>query len=57
MKTGTDVQRKGLYASDCCVAEVELQKEQMFPRCPHCLNLTLWFAVVVSSVAKNKKAA
>ena len=57
MKTGTDVSRKGLYASDCCVTEVELQKEQMFPRCPRCLNLTVWFAVRVSTDAKDKKAA
>src|SRR5438093_800637 len=33
MKTGTDVTRNGLYASDCCLAERDLKKDAMFPRC------------------------
>jgi len=57
MKTGTDVVRNGLYASDCCLAETGLTKDAMFPRCPECLQLTLWFLVSPSSAPKVKEAA
>jgi hypothetical protein len=57
MKTGTDVTRNGIYASDCCLAETSLKKEAMFPRCPKCLNLTVWISVAEPTVAKTKKAA
>src|SRR5579862_8408637 len=57
MKTGTDVTRAGLYASDCCLAETGLRKDAMFPRCPKCLNLTVWISVAEPVPAKSKKAA
>jgi len=57
MKTGTDVVRTGLYASDCCLAESGLTKDAMFPRCPECLKLTRWFLVSPSSATKVKEAA
>ena len=56
MKTGKNVKQNGLYASDCCVAEAALQKDQSFPRCPKCMNLTLWLEVR-GPVNKGKKAA
>jgi len=55
MKTGQDVIRKGLYHSECCLLERELQKAQSFPRCPKCLNLTIWSPV--SLVTKTSKKA
>jgi len=57
MKTGTDVTRNGLYASDCCLAETGLKKDAMFPRCPKCLELTIWLSVAQPSDTKQKKAA
>jgi hypothetical protein len=45
MKTGTDVIQEGLYASNCCSTEVELRTDAMFPRCPNCMLLTVWFPV------------
>jgi len=42
MKTGQDVQIPGLYVSECCNAEVELQKDASFPRCSRCSSLTIW---------------
>jgi hypothetical protein len=57
MKTGTDVVTNGLYASDCCLVETGLAKDAMFPRCPECLKLTLWFVVSASSAPQVKKAA
>ena len=57
MKTGTDVTRNGLYASDCCLAETGLKKDAMFPRGPKCLALTVWISVTEGSTGKDKKAA
>jgi hypothetical protein len=51
MKTGTDVVRSGLYATECCLIELELHKKGMFPRCPHCLKLTKWDFVQVEDEA------
>jgi hypothetical protein len=42
MKTGRDAHQAGVYSSECCVAEIKVVKEQMFPRCPLCNALTLW---------------
>jgi hypothetical protein len=42
MKTGQDVIEPGLYVSDCCGVEVELQKDASFPRCRRCSGLSLW---------------
>jgi hypothetical protein len=57
MKTGKDVVRKGLYHSECCLLERELQKAQSFPRCPKCLNLTIWSPVSFSAKVPKTKAA
>jgi hypothetical protein len=57
MKTGSDVVRNGLYATECCLVEAGLIKDQSFPRCPKCLSLTVWMSVQLSPVSKPKKAA
>jgi hypothetical protein len=57
MKTGSDVVRNGLYASECCLVEAGLNKNQSFPRCPKCLGLTVWMPVRVAPASKTKKAA
>jgi hypothetical protein len=57
MKTGSDVVRSGVYATECCLAETGLQKRQTFPRCPKCLGLTIWMSVRVTPESKVKKAA
>jgi len=57
MKTGTDVIREGVYVSDCCLAERGLKKDGLFPRCPKCLNLTIWASAAVSPQPKLKKVA
>ena len=57
MKTGKDVVHSGVYATECCLAETGLQKQQSFPRCPKCMNLTVWMSVRVESEPKTKKAA
>ena len=57
MKTGSDVVRSGLYATECCLAETGLEKKQSFPRCPKCLGLTVWMSVRFAPSDKGKKAA
>lgn len=57
MKTGTDVVRSGVYATECCLAETGLEKRQSFPRCPKCLHLTVWMTVRLAVESKVKKAA
>jgi hypothetical protein len=57
MKTGSDVLRNGLYATECCLKEAGLVKDQSFPRCPKCLGLTVWMSVQVPRNNKPKKAA
>jgi hypothetical protein len=57
MKTGSDVVRSGVYASECCLKEAGLVKDQSFPRCPKCMGLTVWMSVQVPSHNKTKKAA
>ncbi len=42
MKTGQDVSVPGLYVSECCNVEVELDKDASFPRCSRCSALTVW---------------
>jgi len=56
MKTGSDVVRSGLYATECCLKETGLEKRQTFPRCPKCLGLTVWTSVRFAP-EKTKKAA
>jgi hypothetical protein len=57
MKTGSDVVRSGVYATECCLAETGLEKRQTFPRCPKCLSLTVWMSVRLIAAGKTKKAA
>jgi hypothetical protein len=57
VKTGKDVVRHGAYASNCCLAELELEKGRMFPRCPKCLKLTVWESTMMRPAASDKKAA
>jgi hypothetical protein len=57
MKTGSDVVRSGIYATECCLAERCFEKRQTFPRCPKCLGLTVWTSVRISPPEKTKKAA
>jgi hypothetical protein len=48
----------GRYASNCCMAEVELVKRSMLPRCPKCLKLTVWEnTTAIPTVKPQKKAA
>jgi hypothetical protein len=42
MKTGKDVTQAGSYASRCCLVELKLAEQQMAPRCPKCMKLTVW---------------
>ena len=57
MKTGKDVTQKGAYVSRCCLVDVELARQQMFPRCPKCMKLTIWESTESRSLRPNKKAA
>jgi hypothetical protein len=45
MKTGQDVAKTGMYASDCCGEEQILQKDASFPRCSKCHGLAKWETV------------
>jgi hypothetical protein len=42
VKTGQDVRESGLYASDCCAAEMLFDSDDSFSRCPRCLRLCEW---------------
>jgi len=42
MKTGKDVQKFGLYSSDCCSLEVFFDSGDVFSRCPRCSGLCDW---------------
>jgi hypothetical protein len=57
MKTGSDVVRSGVYATECCLEETGLEKRQTFPRCPKCLGLTVWMSVRLIPSGKSKKVA
>ncbi|HEY2382364.1 MAG TPA: hypothetical protein VGK48_14395 [Terriglobia bacterium] len=57
MKTGKDVVRSGVYATECCLAETGLEKRQSFPRCPKCMSLTVWMSVRLASDGKPAKKA
>ena len=41
MKTGRDASQAGVYRSECCLVEINVSKDQMFPRCPSCTSLTV----------------
>jgi hypothetical protein len=42
MKTSQDVMELGLYASVCCGSEKIFDEQEVFQRCPNCLNLCVW---------------
>ena len=42
MKTGTEAQKRGMYASTCCDYELDFPEDQTFTRCPKCQGLTTW---------------
>jgi hypothetical protein len=42
MKTGRNANQARSYTSECCLAEINVSKDQMFPRCPSCTSLTVW---------------
>jgi len=42
MKTGKDVNKFGLYISDCCALEVPFNSGDVFSRCPRCSSLCDW---------------
>jgi hypothetical protein len=48
MKTGKDVQKFWLYASDCCLQEIMFDSGESFSRCPRCANLCDWEMVDVA---------
>jgi len=56
MKTGTDVQKSGLYVCECCVQEKLLHHDQLFPRCPKCLALTRWTSAQAAKKPLKKSA-
>jgi hypothetical protein len=41
-RTGYDVRESADYVNECCLVEITLQEDQMFPRCPRCLELCIW---------------
>lgn len=53
MKTGVDVQKLGLYASDCCMQETLFDANECFSRCPQCTNLCEWELVDIESSSKD----
>jgi hypothetical protein len=42
MKTGDNVTDLGLYASECCSAELIFDAGDAFLRCPQCQHLCVW---------------
>jgi hypothetical protein len=42
MKTSEDARQSGLYASECCGAELVFYKHDTFWRCPRCHSLCQW---------------
>jgi len=42
MKTSDDVQQLGVYASDCCLAELIFYKNDCFSRCTRCEQRCDW---------------
>jgi len=56
MKTGEVVFHFGLYSSECCTSEVELEKLDVFPSCPQCQEQTIWDCVEVWSLILSMAA-
>jgi len=57
VKTGKDCEQNGIYASNCCLIEITLQKRSMFPRCPKCMKLTRWELTRLRPIRQDEKAA
>jgi hypothetical protein len=57
VKTGKDVIQNGIYASNCCLIELTLQRRNMFPRCPKCMKLTRWELTRIRPIRQDEKAA
>ena len=56
MKTGELVDHFGLYSSECCTSEIELEKLEVFPRCPGCHHGTTWDCVEMMAYALYEAA-
>jgi hypothetical protein len=52
MKTGELVNHFGLYSSDCCNGDIELEKLDIFPACPTCCKRTNWDCVEIEVLAE-----
>jgi hypothetical protein len=55
MKTGRDATLSGLYVSECCQKKRHIEEGQMLPRCPLCLNLTVWEIRKPATGDRNEK--
>ena len=42
MKTGDTVTDLGLYATECCSAELVFDTGDQFTKCPECRKLCIW---------------
>jgi hypothetical protein len=56
MKTGEVVTHFGLYSSECCANEIELEKLDVFPPCLDCRKRTIWDCVETGVVAMYEAA-
>ena len=52
MKTGELVNHFGLYSSECCTSDIELEKRDIFPLCPKCRKRTFWDCVETEVLAE-----
>ena len=52
MKTGEVVIHFGLYSSECCTCDIELEKLEIFPDCPKCRRRTIWDCVEIEVLAE-----
>jgi predicted RNA-binding Zn-ribbon protein involved in translation (DUF1610 family) len=56
MKTGEVVVHFGLYSSECCTNEIELEKLDVFPSCPECHERTIWDCVETWALVFSRAA-
>jgi hypothetical protein len=56
MKTGEVVIHFGLYSTECCTSEIELEKLDVFPSCPECHERTTWDCVEIWSLVLAEAA-
>lgn len=57
MKTGEVVNHFGLYSSECCANEIELDKLEVFPPCFKCRKRTIWDCVETGILSLYAEAA